>query len=126
MLKNNGSRRLLQGFDIIILIAVLAVTGCVYFFTHHTESGKSAVVTVDGKTERVLDLSVDTTVQLDTEPRVTLIVKNGTVRFADALCPDKICERTGALKNAGDTAACIPAKTVVTVTGERSVDAVVY
>ncbi len=126
MLKNNGSRRLLQGFDIFILIAVLAVTGCVYFFTRHTESGKSAVVTVDGKTERVLDLSVDTTVQFDTDPRVTLIVENGTVRFADALCPDKICERTGALKNAGDTAACIPAKTVVTVTGERAVDAVVY
>lgn len=125
-MKNNGSRRLLQRFDIAVITAVLAVAALAFFCTRHTDRGTYATVTVNGKTERVLDLSVDTTVQLDTEPRVTLIVKNGTVRFADALCPDKICERTGALKNAGDTAACIPAKTVVTVTGERSVDAVVY
>ena len=125
-MKNDGSRRLLQRFDIAVITAVLAVAALAFFCTRHTDRGTYATVTVNGKTERVLDLSVDTTVQLDTEPRVTLIVKNGTVRFADALCPDKICERTGALKNAGDTAACIPAKTVVTVTGERSVDAVVY
>ncbi len=125
-MKNSGNRRLLRRFDIAVIAAVLAVAAIVFFCTRRTDSGTCATVTVNGETERVLDLSVDGVIHLDTEPRVTLIVEGGSIRFADALCPDKICERTGKLKNAGDTAACIPAKTVVTVTGDSDVDAVVY
>lgn len=125
-MKNDGSRRLLQRFDIAVITAVLAVAALAFFCTRHTDRGTYATVTVNGETERVVDLAVDAVIRLDTEPCVTLIVEGGSIRFADALCPDKICERTGKLKNAGDTAACIPAKTVVTVTGDSDVDAVVY
>lgn len=125
-MKNSGNRRLLRRFDIAVIAAVLAVAAIVFFCTRRTDSGTCATVTVNGETERVVNLAVDAVIHLDTEPRVTLIVEGGSIRFADALCPDKICERTGKLKNAGDTAACIPAKTVVTVTGDSDVDAVVY
>ena len=125
-MKNSGNRRLLRRFDIAVIAAVLAVAAIVFFCTRHTDRGTCATVTVNGETERVVDLAVDAVIRLDTEPCVTLIVEGGSIRFADALCPDKICERTGKLKNAGDTAACIPAKTVVTVTGDSDVDAVVY
>lgn len=125
-MKSSGNRRLLRRFDIAVTAAVLAVAAIVFLCTRRTDSGTCATVTVNGETERVLDLAVDAVIHLDTEPRVTLIVEDGTVRFADALCPDRICERTGRLQNAGDTAACIPAKTVVTVTGDGDVDAVVY
>ena len=41
---------------------------------------------------------------------VHLKVEDGTIRFVDAQCPDKICEHAGALSKASQQAVCLPAK----------------
>jgi hypothetical protein len=39
---------------------------------------------------------------------VSLEVKSGGVRFIDVTCPDHICEKTGVIREDGQTAVCMP------------------
>lgn len=44
-----------------------------------------------------------------------LEIENGTVRFVDSPCRDKICVAAGALSASGQWAACLPNRVFVTV-----------
>ncbi len=74
-----------------------------------------------------LALQKDCIITLKTNPVVTLQVKDHKIHFIDSKCPDGTCEKMGFLSKPGHTAACIPAKVVVTVNGEKNaeIDAVV-
>lgn len=79
--------------------------------------------------EKEIDLTLQENciITLKTDPVVTLEVKDHKIRFIDSDCPDGTCEKMGFLSNQGQTAACIPAKVIVTINGTdgASVDAVV-
>ena len=111
-----SKRQLVKPLDIILIIAVAAVC-TVLFFAGKGGGERTAVIYVDGEVVREIELNraPDETFTLDTKPVVTLKVENGCIYFTDAKCPDRTCEKSGKLKNSGDTAACLPAKTVVTV-----------
>ncbi len=49
---------------------------------------------------------------------VELVVEDGTIRFANARCPDHDCERFGRLSKPGEWAACLPAQVVVRLPSE--------
>ena len=40
---------------------------------------------------------------------------NGGIAFVNSPCPDHLCEGFGILQNAGDWAACMPARTSITI-----------
>ena len=122
-------RKLLTVTDIIIII-ILPVVAALFMLQFLNTSGKTAVITVDGKEVRRINLEVASheTFTLDTEPQVTLKVADGTISFVDSLCPSKTCQHRGELKRAGDIAACVPAGVVVSITDddtEADIDAVV-
>ena len=49
------------------------------------------------------------------------------IGFTESDCPDLVCVHTGMLSKAGDVAACVPNKTVISVSGgEASVDTLTY
>ena len=87
-----------------------------------------AVITV---TAGVYDVSLTQEnagiIHIPTQPPVTLEVSEGGIRFTDAQCRDRLCEKCGLL-TAGDTAACLPAKCAVTVkaAGSGSPDGLSY
>ena len=56
---------------------------------------------------------------------IKIIAENGGIRFEHSDCKDKLCITSGELEKTGDVAVCLPAKTVITVTGS-DFDAVVY
>lgn len=86
---------------------------------------KYAVVTVDGETVYRERLSADNEITLDNGIKIK--VENGEAYFLESDCKDKICIKSGKLKNTGDVAVCLPNKTVLTVKGEKSAfDAVTY
>ena len=117
---NNSERRLLRITDVLI-ITVVAVVGLALFFGGKTGNGNPvAVITVDGEETRRIDLTSaeNEIITLNTLPEVTLEIKDSKIRFVNSLCPDKTCEKSGFLSEVGDTAACVPAKTVVTITGD--------
>ena len=44
----------------------------------------------------------------------------------DADCPDKVCVKTGKIKNPGQTIVCLPHRTVIEITGDNAdIDAAV-
>lgn len=117
---SNSERRLIKSTDILI-IAVAAVIGVIIFFAAKDAGGNpTAVITVDGEEIQRIDLTraEDGVITLDTSPEVTLEIENSKIRFINSHCPDKTCEKSGFLSEVGDTAACVPAKTIVTVTGD--------
>ena len=124
-------RSLLKKADIAVAAVFLAVAA-VLFIVRFFADGKTAVITVDGKVYEQIDLdrAGDEIINIDTEPAVTLKVENGTICFINSQCRDRLCEKSGVLKNNGDTAACLPARVVVTVkdsaSGGSSPDGISY
>ena len=120
-----STRKLIRPADvvIIILIVALSVATLVGAFAPKDDS-LVAVVTVNGEEIRRIDLSYaeDEIFTLDTSPTDTLEIKDGKIRFIDSLCPDSTCENSGFLDSHGDTAACVPAGTVVTIQGSAQSD----
>ncbi len=118
-----STRKLIRPADVVIIILIvsLSVATLVGAFAPKDDS-LVAVVTVNGTELRRIDLSSaeDEIFTLDTSPTVTLEIKDGKIRFIDSLCPDSTCENSGFLDSHGDTAACVPAGTIVTVQGSDS------
>lgn len=114
--------------DLIIILAVLILAGVFLLWQYSSSDNLKAVITVDGKTVETVDLDKLTEKKViipDTEPKVKIVAEKGSIRFEEAECKDKICVSRGKLYRKGDTAVCLPSKTVITVTG-GSVDAVTY
>ena len=127
-MKMNVGRKLIKRTDVIIIVLVVIVA-VLFFYINSSDKGKpTAVITVNGEEIQRIDLSsaVDETFTLDTYPKVTLEIEDSKIRFINSLCPDSTCEKSGFLSKPGDTAACVPAKTVVTIEGSKqsNIDAV--
>lgn len=129
-MKNNFGRNLLKRSDILVIFLTLLLTFSTFLiFRASSDKSAIAVVTVDGKTEKEIDLTLqeDCIITLKTDPVVTLEIKDHKIIFINSKCPDGTCEKMGFLSKVGDTAACIPAKTIVTIKGtnDSEIDAVV-
>ena len=93
-----------------IAVGILLTAGLLF-----RPKGAIAQITYDGKVVCIVDLSTDREFSLEEDPTVRFRVEKGSIAFIDATCPDKICEQAGRLSRVGETAACLPRKTVVTV-----------
>lgn len=122
-------KRLFRKGDIAVIGVALLLAAIFFIFSSFGDEKKLvAEIRVDGEVVEVLELSSlrqAVTITLDTEPRVTVKAENGAIFFEHADCPDKLCIASGKLSRKGETAVCLPAKTVITVLG-ADVDAVTY
>lgn len=112
--------KLIRKGDIAVILAILLVAAVLWFFQTRQPDKLEAVITVNGETVETIDLASvkkKTTFKLDTEPEVVIAAENGAIYFESADCDDKLCVNCGKLSRKGDTAVCLPAKTVVTVSG---------
>lgn len=86
----------------------------------------TAVVMVDGEAVKRISFSEmnnELTYRVPCEKEVWLTVSPDAVWFSESDCPDHTCIRTGKLKRAGDTAACIPNRVIVVIEGAKNTDA---
>ncbi len=121
-------KKLFRKADIIIILAVLVIAGVFLLWQYSSGDNLRAVIAVEGKVVETLDLDKITGKKViipDTSPKVKIVAEKGSIRFDEAECRDKICVSRGKLYRKGDTAVCLPSKTVITITG-GSVDAVTY
>jgi len=112
---------------IIIGIAVIAALALLYF-QRTGEGHRIARVTVDSKLIEEIDLDTQTektVIKPDSDFDVVIVAENGEIYFESSACRDKICVKTGHLSKKGDTAVCLPAKTVVSISGGE-LDALTY
>ncbi len=111
----------------VVLIVSLGLICVLLFALPLFSADKVAVAAVwhNGEKIQEIDLStVNESYEL-TVGGCVLLVEEGSIRFSDADCPDKLCVRSGKLSKNGDTAACVPNKVVVVIeNGEKSFDAV--
>ncbi|MBQ8763988.1 MAG: NusG domain II-containing protein [Clostridia bacterium] len=114
--------------DIAVIGVIILIAAAFMLWSNSKSEAVQAVITVDGEVIETVDLGSvkeKITVIPATSPRVVITAENGKIRFESAECEDKLCVACGDLSKHGDTAVCLPSKTVITVTGS-DVDAVVY
>lgn len=72
-------------------------------------------------------LAHDTTVAVTGTIGTTSIrITSNGVWVVDSPCPNKLCERMGRIKNAGEVLACVPNGIVVRIEGVSGLDAIAY
>lgn len=120
--------KLIKRNDVITVISVVMISLIIFAFSAH---GGNAVAEVYkdgtliyseelGKITQKENIALGNGVVIHTE-------KNG-ICFLESDCTTKECVRCGILSSPGDTAVCIPNRTVIRITGRRgnSTDAVSY
>lgn len=130
LLRSDGMNiKLLRKGDFAVIAAVIVVAAALLIWRFASSPEKlEAVITVDGEIVETVDLSAvaqRTVIETDTSPETVIVAENGAIYFESAECSDKLCVACGKLTHKGDTAVCLPARTVITV-GEAEVDAVTY
>lgn len=131
-MKKKPKKNLFKRADIITIISICLLSIVLFVCFKGNRNGvRTAVITVDGEIYETVNLddAKDRIFTIETDPLTTVKIEGGNISFTNAECPDRTCEKTGVLKNIGDTAACVPAKVVISIKGESSssnnVDAVV-
>ena len=104
---------------VVILVALMLTIGS--WIVMHRARGAVAIVRVDDKVVATVDL---TSLEPQTlhitgvlGPLVILTDGKGSIRVAEATCPDQICVHTVPARSPGDQIICVPNHMVITVEG---------
>lgn len=96
------------------LLSALPVLGA----AAKSDPGSRAVVTVSGRRQAAVPLSVDRTLGIRTKSGIqTLQVSGGRIRVTDAACPRRICRHSGWISRSGEELVCVPGEMVVRIDG---------
>lgn len=114
--------------DILLIISLCIICLILFlpkFISSNKSFNKTAVIYKDGdiinritldSVEKKYDLN------LNCDPKVTLQVNNGRIRYKSSQCHDKLCVKCGWLSDVGDTAVCLPSRTMIVIEGTASKD----
>lgn len=110
-------RNLIKKGDVAIIISV-ALLSCMLMLRGFSHSNKKyANVYENGELKCTVDLNKNEEYEIEIAGG-KLLVRNGEICYIASDCPDGTCESFGWLGRVGDTASCVPNRTVVTVVGE--------
>lgn len=120
-----GNRQRFKKGDLVLLsIGLVIGVALIGFYLNGAAKepegidGRIAVITRDGTKRAEVTLDKLTEPQyftFDDGIHITILAENGSIRFVEADCPDKICIKTGTLTTPGDQAICMPSKTIVRI-----------
>ncbi len=109
-------RRLITVADLVLLVAVVAVTVVLFIGFDLPDRGKVAVVTVDNKEVIRLELAVDAKECIKmAEGYNIILVSDGKCSVIEADCRDGICENRGEIFKKGESIVCLPHKMIVEI-----------
>ena len=81
-----------------------------------SNDGNSATIKIEGEVIENISLSRETTIKISNSSGYNLIkVSEGAISIVEADCPDKICIKSGKIKNPGEVIACIPHKLIIEI-----------
>ena len=116
-------RKLSKRTDWIIIGITLLFLFLLLYFMHNRESDSGAIARKSANGETDADIALDTAADGKlTNPEIPFAqfeIQNHQIRFIEAKCPDKFCERTGWISRPGETAVCLPNRIVVRVEGKK-------
>lgn len=101
----------------LILALVLGLTAWALW---PKSSGSMVTVTVDGTETGTypLDQNLQMSIGGYGSFSLTLFIEGGQARVENSTCPDLICQHHSPISKAGEQIICLPARIVITVTGE--------
>jgi hypothetical protein len=110
--------------DILIVSVILAAGILLWAAYNHfvgNEKGRAEIYYESQLVKTVaLDKGVDKTFSLPQNEHVIFhLYKDGSIRFEESDCPDKICIKTGRLRRVGESAACLPNKMIMKIVPEN-------
>lgn len=107
---------------IIVLVAAVCL-GLSLWLLRPVEA-KAVEVWSDGKLLKTLSLTVDQTMEVESENGINIVeVSDGKVAVTEADCPDKYCMKRGWCSS-GMQIVCLPNRLVLKFVGENPVDGV--
>lgn len=107
-----------RGDLVVIVVAVLLISGVFFSFWQQEGHGAEAVVMVNGKRWARLNLFNNQDIYAPGPLGTSHIqVRDGQIRFVDSPCPNKLCVHSGWLSQGGENATCLPNKISVQVLG---------
>lgn len=112
--------KFLKKTDLIIVFGIFIVGLALWAIFTFNNSNKPAKAEIYYKSELVatidLNTGVDKKFSIPQNKKVIFhLTKDGRIGFEESDCPDKICVRTGMLKNIGETAACLPNEIILKI-----------
>lgn len=119
-------KKFLKKADVILILAIVIICGIFFISKQMSSTPVEAVIYKDGtEIERINLSSVKESYEYDLgcTPKAVLTVSKGSICYSYAECHDKLCVNTGKLTKVGDTAACLPSKTLIVLEGVKSSDA---
>lgn len=110
-----------------LAVLVLLVLGLALWALLPRRDGKTVTVSVDGEQagSYALDRDLELLIHGYNGFSLTLVIAGGQAHVEDATCPDLICQHHAPVSGSGEQIVCLPARVVVTVSGEEAgIDAV--
>lgn len=113
--------KLFKRNDVLIISAVLLLALLFALPKLWSSDRLTANIYVGGELERTIDLSAVTKeYTLSPVDGVEITVDKGEIYFSSAECKDKLCIKSGKLDGAGQAAACLPSRVVISVSSDKN------
>ena len=116
-----NERKLFKKSDAVIIIILLVCSFSFMIYSKENKKSVTAQIICSGETVKAIELDT-VTENYDISlcaGRVVVCVEKGCIYFKQSDCKDKLCVKSGKLVNPGDTAACLPEKVVITLSGAK-------
>jgi hypothetical protein len=110
--------------DIALIVVLLLAAPVFLFINRHFSAQKGVYAEIYHDSTLVYRIKLSTAKEGSFSiPGVPKVVfhqyADGSIAFIQSDCPDKICIRSGRLKNAGQFAACLPNKVMLKIVSEE-------
>lgn len=105
--------------DVIIIIVLLIVSASLIKVYGYINGDKASKVEIYYESQLVETIDIEeaenSTFSIPQEEHVIFRIENGSIRFEESDCPDKVCIRAGELSVVGESATCLPNKITIKI-----------
>lgn len=114
-MRADAPKKRLPVGDVVIYVVFLALCLLLFLLPAFRPAAGSltAAIIVDGDVVETVDLSALSDDVIRSVNGCEITVTPDGVRMTAADCPDKLCIRTGTIRKAGESIACVPNRVVI-------------
>lgn len=113
-------KKLVSRWDLILIMLIALAALIFYIFIQPSGNGAAAEITLDGEIVKTVKLNEISEKEVFEIGECKITAEPGCIYFSSSPCPDKLCIEAGKLKKAGDVAACLPCRVLISVSAKSA------